>query len=250
MCHGLDQQRTIGQLDSAAVLVISEGTLSELVKVRWHRQYIARTSFEQRNIDCTSSDSAVGIPAGGCAFSYPVVSNSTCRLKIFGKDETRELQWCQNSLTTTMVVGNGTDGTTNPLACPCVGSCASDDDWDTLFSFGGTCGDSFSSPSSCETGDTYQNKWILFGLGANTLVEMDTCDSPTASSSSFESGSAWEIAAIILICVTIVLCVLVIFLAYTVNHLRGSLRDQAIQGTSCTDLDTTVHKDKGPTFTV
>jgi len=116
---------------------------------------------------CTTPDSSAGnaVPAGGCAFSYPVVANSTCRLKIFGADDTKELQWCMTSLTNTMRVGaadNRRHEDDELLSCP----------EHTAFDITG---------STDET-NTYELKAVLFDKFANTLVSI--CDGSSSSSSS------------------------------------------------------------------
>jgi len=120
---------------------------------------------------CTSPDSGVGVPAGGCAFSYPVIANSTCRLKIFGASETPELQWCQYNLEGTMRVGPGSDGTINP---------------DNNFA----CNQhtDFEVVGATASNSPYMAKGILFDVFANTLLNI--CPSGAGDPSSMAQAPA------------------------------------------------------------
>mmetsp|Transcript_166717 Transcript_166717/g.320089 ORF Transcript_166717/g.320089 Transcript_166717/m.320089 type:complete len:285 (-) Transcript_166717:40-894(-) len=126
-----------------------------------------------------------GIPAGGCAFSYPDVSHSTCRLKIFGPDEVLELQWCQMSIQTSMKVAKGSDGTSNPdhdLSC----------EEHTDFEVAGSeeHGDGDKHP--------YVSRFILMEKFINTLVEMPDCES-AAKSSTVTADSSLNVWLFVLI---------------------------------------------------
>lgn len=50
------------------------------------------------NPSCTGF-MAGAVPAGGCAFSYPVFTHSTCRVIV---NTTHELQWCQTNINATI----------------------------------------------------------------------------------------------------------------------------------------------------
>jgi hypothetical protein len=103
-----------------------------------------------------------GIPAGGCAFSYPAISHSTCRLKILGPDHEKELQWCQMDIEKTMKIGTGSDGSSNPDKDL---SCELHTDFDVVGSENTGKGNEL----------PYVSKWILMNTFINTLVDVPGC---------------------------------------------------------------------------
>lgn len=150
------------------------------------------------NVACTAPGLGLGnfgIPAGGCAFSYPSVSNSTCRLKIFGPDVDNELQWCQPNITDTMRIARGTIGAVNP-----------DHDF--------SCGEHthFDVVGSPHQNDPYMDVDILIDVFANTLVNI--CSSSSSSSiTSTNSSTEVVLLAITLVVTSIALLLLCVVVA-------------------------------------
>jgi len=62
------------------------------------------------NTACTDYDPTTigpqgGLPAGGCTYSYPAFTRSTCRIQT---NSTHELQWCYNDLEASLRLGRTT----------------------------------------------------------------------------------------------------------------------------------------------
>lgn len=130
-----------------------------------------------------------GLPAGGCAFSYPQISNSTCRLKIFGPHVDNELQWCQPNVTGTMRIARGTTGAVNP-----------DHDF--------SCGEhtDFEVIGTTHTNEPWMDKGILIDVFANTVVNI--C--PVAEITTPQSGKSSTDVVLIAITLAVALVSLVL----------------------------------------
>ena len=178
------------------------------------------------DISCTQVDASVGVPAGGCAFSYPVVANSTCRLKIFGSHVTDELQWCMSNITSSLRIGPGSDGSLNPdvhLGCG----------EHTIFDVHGT-----HYPS-------YQAESILFNVFANTLVAICPMSATTvnATNSTMRDGVLVGLLTAVLV-ITTLLLVLVLLLWLEHRGIRLNimgLREKIPLPSPTTELTTIVN---------
>ena len=180
-----------------------------------------------------------GVPAGGCAFSYPVTAFSTCRLKVFGASESPELQWCMPDLPGTLTVASGTVGLgglvpeTGPNPSPVCTNWTAFNTFDQASTeHEQTCKSQHqcycTDPSSSTS--NFQSSAVLFYTFANTLVDLPGCStSGSGSASGSGGGSGAEIAAIVL---GVLLLLAVAIIAVLVCKHQGGQRADPAAGES------------------